>query len=1090
MANTIKQKRGTSDPGASDLVVGELAINTPDGGVFTKTDGGTVVEVGSGGGGGASEINDLSDAKTANSGALIGIGTGALENNTSATSTSLAIGLDALNDQTTGTHNIAIGNGALSQLTTGHTNVAVGRNAGANATSGNTNVFVGMNAGKSDSGGGSTNNSTAVGEGSLQFVSSGNDITAIGYRALRSVTSGSDNTALGYQAGDAVTTGTNNLFMGHDAGTTFTTGSNCTAIGHNAQPSSNTVSNEITFGDANVTSLRIPGLQSGASDGQVLTFNSTNGNITLADAGGGASAINDLSDAVTKDSGVTIGLGTGALANDDDTVNNNTALGYNALNANTSGAGGVAVGYEAGSATTTNGKGTFVGFECGQNVTGNHVVAVGYQALKGATGTNTAFNNTAIGYQAGTAVTSSGARNSFLGYACGKSLTSGVGNVLFGSRSGVSLTTGSNNVVIGYEACGDGSGQLTTGSNNIVIGKHAKSSSATSSNEITLGNTDITSFRIPGLQSGATNGQVLTYNSTNGDIEFADAGGGGASAINDLSDAKTDNSGAAIGIGTGTLAADDGGNSTVAIGKDDLNDQTSGNFNCAVGNEAFSLLTTSAQSAAFGVYAGRRATGGSNTFIGYSAGEGVSGSASASYCTAVGEKSMENFTSGSDHTAVGYRSLRNVTTGVDNVSVGYQSGDAVTTGSSNTFLGHEAGTTFTTGSNCTALGHNAQPSSNTVSNEITLGDASVDSLRIPGLQSGASDGQVLTFNSSNGNITLADAGGGGLFTEDVNKNLYGGSNAFLNPTLTGSDKADNNVAIGERCMMDITGGDRNVALGANTMKEITMGSYNVGIGEEACGGNSAAAFTGQDNVGIGRGALDSVTTGDDNIALGLAALDKCTTGSYNIALGKNCLKDTTTGEYNIAMGEGSQRYASGSNNISMGYRTAHNISGSNNVLIGASILTSSSDSLSGSNNTLIGKSASPSSASVSNEMTLGHSGLNTLRCNQTSITSLSDGRDKINVAELGEGLDFVSRLKPVKFEWKTRDGNIKDGTCEAGFIAQDLQQLQKDTDTDYLKLVMDSNPDRLEASYGKLVPILVRAIQELKSEVEQLKANV
>ncbi|BAR14495.1 autotransport protein MisL-like [uncultured Mediterranean phage uvMED] len=47
MANTIKQKRGTADPGANDLVVGELAINTTDGGVFTKTDGGTVVELGS-----------------------------------------------------------------------------------------------------------------------------------------------------------------------------------------------------------------------------------------------------------------------------------------------------------------------------------------------------------------------------------------------------------------------------------------------------------------------------------------------------------------------------------------------------------------------------------------------------------------------------------------------------------------------------------------------------------------------------------------------------------------------------------------------------------------------------------------------------------------------------------------------------------------------------------------------------------------------------------------------------------------------------------------------------------------------------------
>lgn len=48
MANIIKQKRGTTDPAAGDLVVGELAINTTDGGVFTKTDGGSVVEVGGG----------------------------------------------------------------------------------------------------------------------------------------------------------------------------------------------------------------------------------------------------------------------------------------------------------------------------------------------------------------------------------------------------------------------------------------------------------------------------------------------------------------------------------------------------------------------------------------------------------------------------------------------------------------------------------------------------------------------------------------------------------------------------------------------------------------------------------------------------------------------------------------------------------------------------------------------------------------------------------------------------------------------------------------------------------------------------------
>ena len=43
---------------------------------------------------------------------------------------------------------------------------------------------------------------------------------------------------------------------------------------------------------------------------------------------------------------------------------------------------------------------------------------------------------------------------------------------------------------------------------------------------------------------------------------------------------------------------------------------------------------------------------------------------------------------------------------------------------------------------------------------------------------------------------------------------------------------------------------------------------------------------------------------------------------------------------------------------------------------------------------------------------------------------------------------------------------------------------------DYLNLVLKNNPDRLEASYGKLVPILVKAVQELSAEVNQLKEKL
>jgi hypothetical protein len=57
------------------------------------------------------------------------------------------------------------------------------------------------------------------------------------------------------------------------------------------------------------------------------------------------------------------------------------------------------------------------------------------------------------------------------------------------------LTTGANNVGVGYQA----GFNLTTGSNNVVIGYDADAFCGGVSNEITLGNSSITSMRAPGL---------------------------------------------------------------------------------------------------------------------------------------------------------------------------------------------------------------------------------------------------------------------------------------------------------------------------------------------------------------------------------------------------------------------------------------------------------------------------------------------------------------------------------------------------------------------------------------------------------------
>jgi hypothetical protein len=93
----------------------------------------------------------------------------------------------------------------------------------------------------------------------------------------------------------------------------------------------------------------------------------------------------------------------------------------------------------------------------------------------------------------------SGANNSSLGRESLYSVTSGNDNTALGSFAGYSLSTGGSNTFLGYAA---GQNQdnsttnaLTTGSNVTCVGFQSIPSSGTATNEITLGDNDITSLR-------------------------------------------------------------------------------------------------------------------------------------------------------------------------------------------------------------------------------------------------------------------------------------------------------------------------------------------------------------------------------------------------------------------------------------------------------------------------------------------------------------------------------------------------------------------------------------------------------------------
>jgi hypothetical protein len=60
---------------------------------------------------------------------------------------------------------------------------------------------------------------------------------------LGALTNGSQNTAIGFQAGNSIVSGSGNIVIGYDA-----------------DASSSGVSNEVTIGNSNINSMRVPGL--------------------------------------------------------------------------------------------------------------------------------------------------------------------------------------------------------------------------------------------------------------------------------------------------------------------------------------------------------------------------------------------------------------------------------------------------------------------------------------------------------------------------------------------------------------------------------------------------------------------------------------------------------------------------------------------------------------------------------------------------------------------------------------------------------------------------------------------------------------
>lgn len=297
----------------------------------------------------------------------------------------------------------------------------------------------------------------------------------------------------------------------------------------------------------------------------------------------GAEKINDLADGKSDDDGTDNGssifLGQDAGRFDDSSDNQNTAVGFSAMEFNNTGDGNVAMGYEV---LQMNNSGRFnvsIGYRTlNENTIGGNNVAIGFSSMRDNTegGANIALGNNTLRSN------TSGDNNIAVGNSAMLNAVNGEDNIAIG-RSALYQATGSENIAMGYEA----SRFNTTGRRNIAIGDQSLRANQDGEYNIAIG------YR--SLSNGV---------STNGNVAL-----GRFSLRNNTADNNT-------AVGRTSMPSNTTGTNNSAFGYLAMFSNITGNDNVAVGNFALGENTNGSGNIAIGNSAGDNASGDNNVFIG------------------------------------------------------------------------------------------------------------------------------------------------------------------------------------------------------------------------------------------------------------------------------------------------------------------------------------------------------------------------------------------------------------------------------------------------------------------------------------------
>lgn len=262
-------------------------------------------------------------------------------------------------------------------------------------------------------------------------------------------------------------------------------------------------------------------------------------------------------------------------------------------------------------------------------------------------------------------------------------------------------------------------------------------------------------------------------------------------------------------------------------------------------------------------------------------------------------------------------------------------------------------------------------------------------------------------------------------------------------------------------------------------------------------------------------SASSAAKNEELTIIGANAMNSALTAGYTTIIGADAAASGTDYQKTTAIGASALRNGEHLSSVAVGYWSAPTISSTQCVFVGESsgYRNVQGSVLSGkiTNSIAIGYNAR---INGSNEIQIGSPG-QTLYA-PTIVNIRSDGRDKTDIKPMENGLEFVMKLKPVTgyydrrdsyvdelfkdlpaeereakiSEWwanPIKDGSHKEDRLKHWFIAQDVAALE----SEYGQLPMvNLKNDTYTLEYATFIPVMVKAIQELSAQVEDLKSEL